>query len=97
MNLQKYTQKSMEALQEARTLMASHGNSQITQEHLFLALMNKEEGIAADLVREYLGASHRPKDLAGLVPKDSVRACELRFGKAVAVFAICRVNTDKAL
>jgi ATP-dependent Clp protease ATP-binding subunit ClpB len=56
MNLQKYTQKSMEALQDARTLMASHGNSQITQEHLFLALMNKEEGIAADLVKK-AGAS----------------------------------------
>ena len=52
MNLQKYTQKSMEALQDARTLMASHGNSQITEEHLFLALMNKEEGIAADLVKK---------------------------------------------
>ena len=56
MNLQKYTQRSMEALQDARTLMASHGNSQITQEHLFLALMNKEEGIAADLVKK-AGAS----------------------------------------
>ena len=51
MNFQKYTQKSMEALQEARTLMAAHGNSQITEEHLFLALMNKEEGIAKDLVK----------------------------------------------
>ena len=56
MNLQKYTQRSMEALQDARTLMASHGNSQITQEHLFLALMNKEEGIASDLVKK-AGAS----------------------------------------
>ena len=56
MNLQKYTQKSMEAMQDARTLMASHGNSQITQEHLFLALMNKEEGIAVDLVKK-AGAS----------------------------------------
>ena len=46
----------MEALQDARTLMVSHGNSQITQEHLFLALMNKEEGIAADLVKK-AGAS----------------------------------------
>ena len=46
----------MEAMQDARTLMASHGNSQITEEHLFLALMNKEEGIAADLVKK-AGAS----------------------------------------
>ena len=56
MNLQKYTQKSMEALQDARALMASHGNSQITEEHLFLALINKEEGIACDLVKK-AGAS----------------------------------------
>ena len=56
MNLQKYTQKSMEALQDARALMASHGNSQITEEHLFLALMNKEEGIACDLIKK-AGAS----------------------------------------
>ena len=56
MNFQKYTQKSMEAMQEARTLMATHGNSQITEEHLFLALMNKEEGIAGDLVKR-TGAS----------------------------------------
>ena len=56
MNLQKFTQKSMEALQDARTLMASKGNSQITEEHLFLALIDKEEGIAADLVKR-AGAS----------------------------------------
>jgi ATP-dependent Clp protease ATP-binding subunit ClpB len=46
----------MEALQDARALMATHGNSQITEEHLFLALMNKEEGIASDLVKK-AGAS----------------------------------------
>ena len=46
----------MEALQDARALMASHGNSQITEEHLFLALINKEEGIACDLVKK-AGAS----------------------------------------
>jgi len=56
MNFQKYTQKSMEALQDARNLMASHGNSQITEEHLLLALLNKEEGISADLVQK-AGAS----------------------------------------
>ena len=51
MNLQKFTQKSLEALQDAQTLMASKGNSQITEEHLLLALIDKEGGIAADLLR----------------------------------------------
>lgn len=56
MNLQKFTQKSLEALKDAQTLMASKGNSQITQEHLMLALIVGEGGIAADLIRR-AGAS----------------------------------------
>ena len=56
MNLQKLTQKSMEALQDARSMMASKGHSQITEEHLLLALIEKEEGIAAALVKK-AGAS----------------------------------------
>ena len=56
MNLQKFTQKSMEALQDARSMMASRGHSQITEEHLLLALIEKEEGIAAALVKK-AGAS----------------------------------------
>ena len=47
MNLQKFTQKSLEALKDAQTLMASKGNSQITEEHLLLALIDNEQGIAA--------------------------------------------------
>ena len=46
----------MEALQDAKTLMASKGNSQITEEHLMLALIAKEEGLAAELVKR-AGAS----------------------------------------
>ena len=56
MNLQKFTQKSLEALRDAQTLMASKGNSQITEEHLLLALIDNEQGIAADLIRR-AGAS----------------------------------------
>ena len=56
MNLQKFTQKSLEALGDAQTLMASKGNSQITEEHLLLSLIDKEGGIAADLFRR-AGAS----------------------------------------
>ena len=46
----------MEALQDARSMMASRGHSQITEEHLLLALIEKEEGIAAALVKK-AGAS----------------------------------------
>ena len=50
MNLQKFTQKSIEALQNAGTLRATYGNSQITEEHLLTALLDQEGGITADLV-----------------------------------------------
>ena len=100
MNLQKYTQKSMEAMQDARTLMASHGNSQITEEHLFLALMNKEEGIAADLVKKAGASAEILKDelkaaiealpgmRGGSVEADKIyidRALEAAFAEAEAI------------
>ncbi len=56
MNFQKYTQKSLEAMQEAKALMSRRGNSQMTEEHLFLALLEQNEGIAAELVKR-AGAS----------------------------------------
>ncbi len=56
MNFQKYTQKSLEALKDAQTLMASKGNGQMTEEHLMLSLLEQNEGIASDLVKR-AGAS----------------------------------------
>ncbi len=56
MNLQKFTQKSIEALQNAGTLRATYGNSQITEEHLLLSLIGQEDGITADLLQR-AGAS----------------------------------------
>ena len=90
MNLQKYTQKSMEALQDARTLMASHGNSQITEEHLFLALMNKEEGIACDLVKK-AGAS------AEMLKEDLKNAVESLPGMRGGAVEADKIYIDRAL
>jgi len=90
MNLQKYTQKSMEALQDARTLMASHGNSQITEEHLFLALMNKEEGIAADLVKKS-GAS------ADLLKEELQHAIEALPGMHGGAVEADKIYIDRTL
>ncbi len=56
MNFQKFTQKSIEALQNAGTLRATYGNSQITEEHLLLSLIGQEDGITADLLQR-AGAS----------------------------------------
>ena len=80
----------MEALQDARTLMASHGNSQITQEHLFLALMNKEEGIAADLVKKS-GAS------ADLLKEELQHAIEALPGMHGGAVEADKIYIDRTL
>ena len=52
MNLQKFTQKSIEAVQAAQNLTVANGNQQMGQEHLFLALVEQENGLIAELFRK---------------------------------------------
>ena len=40
MNAQKYTQKSLEAVQNAQSIATEYGNQQIEQPHLLLALLD---------------------------------------------------------
>ena len=56
MNLQKFTQKSIEALQNAQTMTLEHGGQQMGQEHLLLALIEQQDGLIAQLFRK-IGAS----------------------------------------
>ena len=39
MNIQKFTQKSMEAVQDCEKLAYEYGNQEIEQEHLLVALL----------------------------------------------------------
>ena len=50
MNIQNFTQKSIEAIGDARTLMAENSNQQLEQEHLFYALLDKQDGLAGELM-----------------------------------------------
>ena len=43
MNVQKFTQKSLEAIQKAQDLAVQNQNSQIEEEHLILALLEQED------------------------------------------------------
>ena len=52
MNFQKFTQKSIEAVEAAQNLAAQNGNQQIEQEHMLLALLEQENGLARELVRK---------------------------------------------
>ncbi len=50
MNAQKFTQKSLEAIQEAQNLALEQQNMQIEQEHLLYALVTQEGGLISELL-----------------------------------------------
>ncbi len=52
MNMNKFTQKSLEAIQLAQTIAVEHGNQQIEQEHMLYATITQEGGITAELFRK---------------------------------------------
>ncbi|MBR6825778.1 MAG: AAA family ATPase, partial [Oscillospiraceae bacterium] len=52
MNPNQYTQKSMEAIQSAKTLAAAYQNQKIEQSHLLLALLQQENGLIPQLLKK---------------------------------------------
>ena len=52
MNPQSYTKKTTEALQNAQSLTLSHGNQQMEQCHLLLALLESENGLVPQLLEK---------------------------------------------
>ena len=52
MNLQKFTQKSLEALQEAQNIATENQNPQVEQEHLLLALLEQENSLIKELIKK---------------------------------------------
>ena len=52
MNMQKFTQKSLEALQNAQQIAIQNQNSQVEQEHLMLALINDENCLINELLEK---------------------------------------------
>ncbi len=49
MNMQKFTQKSIEALQAAQNEALSNANQNLTEEHLLYALVSQKEGVVPNL------------------------------------------------
>ena len=56
MDLQKYTQKSIEALRAAQSDATERGNSRIEPAHVLLALVRQEGGLISELIKK-MGAS----------------------------------------
>jgi ATP-dependent Clp protease ATP-binding subunit ClpB len=52
MNIQKFTQKSIEAIGSCEKLAYEYGNQEIEQEHLLVALMNQEDGLIPKMIEK---------------------------------------------
>ena len=52
MNINKFTQKSIEAIQNAEKLAVDYGNQEIEQEHLLLAMLTQEDGLIPKLIEK---------------------------------------------
>ena len=52
MNIQKFTQKSVEAINDCEKLAYEYGNQEIEQEHLMVALMQQEDGLIPKLIEK---------------------------------------------
>lgn len=50
MNIQKFTKKSIEAVQNAEKLTREYGNQEVEQEHLLYALLTQEQGLIPELI-----------------------------------------------
>ena len=65
MDIQKFTQKSLEAIQKAQKIAIQNQNPQIEQEHILLALIDDENG----LIKELLSKMQVSKELKNEIKK----------------------------
>ena len=52
MNISKFTQKSVQAVQGTEKLAYSYGNQQIEEEHLLLALLQVDDSLILNLIEK---------------------------------------------
>lgn len=52
MNIQKFTQRSVEAINDCEKLAYEYGNQEIEQEHLLVALLRQEDGLILKLIEK---------------------------------------------
>ena len=52
MNIQRYTQKSQEALRSAQSLAEEYANAQVGTEHLLASLLSDESGLICELIKK---------------------------------------------
>ena len=63
MNISKFTQKSVQAVQDLEKVAYEYGNQEIEQEHLLYTLLTQEDSLILKLI-EKMGITHYPVCIA---------------------------------
>ena len=83
MNIQKFTQKSIEAINACEKIAMDYGNQEIEQEHLLMALLRQENGLIPSLISkmEIDVEQFRSAVDAALQARVKVQGGDLRIGQ----------------
>ena len=83
MNIQKFTQKSREAINDCEKLACDYGNQELEQEHLLVALLQQEDGLIPKLIEKMeIDLAHFTENAKNkLAARVKVSGGELRVGK----------------
>jgi ATP-dependent Clp protease ATP-binding subunit ClpB len=99
MNIQKFTQKSVEAINDCEKLAYEYGNQEIEQEHLLVALLRQEEGLIPKLIEKMeINLSHFTKNAEGkLAARTKVSGGQLLIGQDLNKVLINAEDEAKAM
>ena len=89
MNIEKFTLKAQEALQEAKAIAERKHHQQIDVEHLLFALLGPKEGIVSPILQK-LGAN--PATIASQLEEELNRIPQVTGGGAGQVYISSRLN-----
>ena len=83
MNIQKFTQKSIEAINACEKIAMDYGNQEIEQEHLLMALLRQENGLIPSLISKMNIDVEQFKNAvdAALQARVKVQGGDLRVGQ----------------
>ena len=85
MNINKFTQKSVEAVNNLEKIAYEYGNQEIEQEHLLLSLLTIDDSLIRKLIEKMeIDAQHfTDRVISGIEKRVKVRGGDLRIGQAL--------------
>ena len=76
MNIQKFTQKSVEAIQNAQNIAIENQNAQIEQEHLLCALLEQENSLIKELLKKMGTSENFEESLKNEISNTKSKKCK---------------------